>query len=562
MPVLQQGRKGVFGRSGLVKGPGRVQVEVVRSTELQTREFKTPTQGLISNISPTDNIQGSALVMQNFWPRASGVEPRGGYRKLFELDDPVRYIVEYEGPTDYPFLAATDNGIYQFDEDAESVADVQDGLVTAVTSGDFSSTEMRNDAGNFLVMVNGQDDMIQFNGSGWSVLNNTSDPAVTGVDPTRLIYTWTYGNRLFFIEENSMKAWYGAPNAISGELTKLPLGGVFNRSATLLFGATWSSDSGSGLDDRCVFVTAEGEVAVFTGQDPSQATSWTLDGVYDMGRPLNKHLHVQIAGDLVIGTEEGLIPMSAVVQRDPTALKANAFTRPIGDLWELEMSRAKITDRLEWRVCKWPVRNMLLISMEDNQFRPDACFAANLENNAWTQFTGWSLKGAAPMGDGLYLITKDGAVAEAWNVGRDDGEPYNCRFALPFDDMGAPGLQKKLSTLRFMWQLAPGYPLRHTHSVNYRLHWPPLPLTEDPIQCRITDGATWDESAWDVTSWTDEDSVTPPFITETHKITSSGYAISLQVELRSDCDYRIKGRFLAMHLGYHLRGQMTAGISR
>ena len=46
------------------------------------------------------------------------------------------------------------------------------------------------------------------------------------------------------------------------------LSGASTKGGKLLFGATWSIDAGDGTDDKCVFVTDNGEVLVFTGSDP------------------------------------------------------------------------------------------------------------------------------------------------------------------------------------------------------------------------------------------------------------------------------------------------------
>jgi hypothetical protein len=34
-------------------------------------------------------------------------------------------------------------------------------------------------------------------------------------------------------------------------------------------GASWSIDAGDGIDDKCVFITDQGELLIFTGSDPS-----------------------------------------------------------------------------------------------------------------------------------------------------------------------------------------------------------------------------------------------------------------------------------------------------
>ena len=52
-------------------------------------------------------------------------------------------------------------------------------------------------------------------------------------------------------------------------LSMIPLSGAATKGGKLLFGATWSIDAGDGIDDKCVFVTDQGELLIFTGSDPS-----------------------------------------------------------------------------------------------------------------------------------------------------------------------------------------------------------------------------------------------------------------------------------------------------
>ena len=55
-----------------------------------------------------------------------------------------------------------------------------------------------------------------------------------------LTYVCKYQNRLFFIEKNSMNAWYLPLNAVGGLLSLIPLSGATSRGGHLVFCAVWS----------------------------------------------------------------------------------------------------------------------------------------------------------------------------------------------------------------------------------------------------------------------------------------------------------------------------------
>jgi hypothetical protein len=142
-------------------------------------------------------------------------------------------------------------------------------IASGRTSGNCVAAQLANQGGDFLTVANDNGDyLLRFDGTTWSMLNGgqlhepSGSPVATGHG---LTYVWKYRNRMFFIQGGSMNAWYLDTNAVTGLLHLLPLSGSCTKGGSLLFGATWSLDAGDGLDDKCIFVTTEGEVLVFTG---------------------------------------------------------------------------------------------------------------------------------------------------------------------------------------------------------------------------------------------------------------------------------------------------------
>jgi hypothetical protein len=78
-------------------------------------------------------------------------------------------------------------------------------------------------------------------------------------------------------------------DAIAGTLQLIPLSGAASKGGKLLFGATWTIDAGDGLDDKCVFVTDQGEVLIFSGTNPSDANNWRQEGRYQVPEPMGKN---------------------------------------------------------------------------------------------------------------------------------------------------------------------------------------------------------------------------------------------------------------------------------
>ena len=94
--------------------------------------------------------------------------------------------------------------------------------------------------------------------------------------------------------------------------------GIFKKGGYLIAMGDWAIDSTSGIYNGFCFITSEGEVAMYDGTDPS---AWSLKGVYSISRPLGPRCTMKAGGDLMVATEDGIVPMSKVEALDQVALQ-------------------------------------------------------------------------------------------------------------------------------------------------------------------------------------------------------------------------------------------------
>jgi hypothetical protein len=259
--------------------------------------------------------------------------------------------------------------------------------------------------------------------------------AITGVSSDDLSFVWAHKRRLWFVEKNTLSAWYLPVNSIAGAATEFPLDGIFRLGGALLFGGTWSQDSGDGLDDYAVFVTTEGEIAVYQGTDPSTAADWSLVGVYVIGKPLNKNAWFRGGGDFVILTEDGIVPVSEALMKDRAALQAEAITAPIEDLWQAAI--ANRASAFNFSVSLWSTQTTLFIGTPDLG-GGTRVLVANTRTGAWASVTGWDIQCSVIFNDGLYFGTESGFVVRGDVQGADMGLPYSARYVPKFQDFGNP----------------------------------------------------------------------------------------------------------------------------
>src|SRR2546429_6115858 len=77
---------------------------------------------------------------------------------------------------------------------------------------------------------------------------------------------------------------------------------------------TWTLDAGYGIDDHLVFITSNGEVVVWRLTDPTTPTGIAMIGLFQIGSPVGQRCYVKYGGDLLIITQDGVVPLSAALQ--------------------------------------------------------------------------------------------------------------------------------------------------------------------------------------------------------------------------------------------------------
>jgi hypothetical protein len=206
---------------------------------------------------------------------------------------------------------------------------------------------------------------------------------------------------------------------------------VFKRGGSISFGASWSLDSGAGLDDVCIIVTSNGEIAVYEGDDPSDANNWRLVGVYEISRPLNKAAYFKAGGDLAILTEDGIIPVSEALRKDRAALQAVAISYPIEDAWKAAVANRSTDFPIQPTL--WQSQALLMIGTPGS-----VAYVANARTGAWCRYTGWDVRCGAVANDRLFFGNNTGKVMRGQSGGSDGGTAYTARYVPKFTEAGIP----------------------------------------------------------------------------------------------------------------------------
>lgn len=497
-----------------------------------------PTLGIIANANPAQPPAGGAAVLENFIPRATDALLRRGSQLYHIVSDGAEDVVSlftYKNGNNDKMFASTPTGIYDVTTSGglgqeyftdglgnEFVSDTGDHfipstvlsppLVSALTSGDWSTVQFATPGGVFLDMVNGSDTKLVYDGTNFlpvaatsiyalnyvtetapftagktltgvtssatgfivKVIDNGSTGTIwinavtgaflasevihdnngtpggattsgvptlliggmTGVDLTKLNFNWVHQQRIFYIQKDSLSAWYLPAASISGAAVELPLGGVFSLGGSLLFGSTWSLETGAGgLQEQCAFFTTEGEVAVYQGTDPSTVSTWSKVGIYRIGKPLGRDAHFRGGGDVVVSTDIGLIPLSSALQKDFSVLAPSAVSAQIETIWNNEVV---IRGASNWHCQVWSENQIVVINPPVINNLASVLYVVNLRTGAWGKFTGWNANCMAVFRGRLFFGSTLSQVVEANVTGTDMGQPYTGVYVPLFSDLGAP----------------------------------------------------------------------------------------------------------------------------
>lgn len=510
--------------------------------------FSPPVRGWIAT-ELANARPGGALQLENFFPTKTGIRTRGGSLKYATISStPVLRLWSFKSGQVEEFFASDETSIFNITTVADADA-IPAAVVSGRTSGYYSTAQISNASNaSYLYAVNGTDSALLYDGTTWTPITGVSTPAITGVTTSTLSFVWSFASRLFFVAKNTMSVWYLPVDSIGGAAAEFSLAGIFQKGGSLLFGGKWSLDSGDGLDDKCLFISTEGEVAVYQGTNPGSAADWQKVGVYQITGPLGPNATMQAGGDFLVATEDGIVPISEAVNKDVAALSLAAITSDIEPEWKREViSRQSIP----WEIIKWPTNNMMVVSLPvvaDGM--TTLCYVKNLETGAWGYFTGWDTRCIGLFANQGYFGTNDGTVHAMEVTGSDDGVPYTCTYVGLPDHLKSVGQTKIIHSARATFQSNVPFTAKISISKNYQVMLPAAPSSVADFTADLWDVGLWDVAIWDAGS---ASTVSTKWVS----VGKTGYAIMPQIQITCGTTPRPTTELIAFDVMYERAGVMV-----
>lgn len=317
---------------------------------------------------------------------------------------------------------------------------------------------------------------------------------ITGIDSSKFVNVNLFKNRLYFTEKDSLNCWYLGVDAISGPASPLPFGGLVRNSGYMQAMGTWTIDAGQGVDDYAVFVTSMGEVVVYNGTDPDTADTWQLKGIWQLGQTFARRCFFKWAGDLLLLTQDGLVPLASALQSSRLDPRVNLTDKIY---YAVSQAATQFYSLFGWQINYYASENMLILSIPTNNGMEQ--YVMHTITKSWARFTGIEAYCWEVSGDNDMHFGGQGFVGKFYDTNADNGTNIVATAQQAYSYFDSPGQLKRFTLVRPILQTDNGVP---TVLCGISVDFDTVPLTNQiAFNPSIVNTGRWDVSTWDNANW-------------------------------------------------------------
>lgn len=413
-------------------------------------QLQPPVKGLNFRTPSIKLDPQEALRLDNIFPLPFSAELRPGYKDyVTNIPGSVVTLAPYIGnlPAESKVFAFNDQGkIYDATVSTDSPQEITSTLqIDGVW--DYANAQAGNN--NYLIIVSPAGGYWTYRPTeGFVKRELTGDAAGKTFSA---VFSWK--NRVWLIENNSTKAYYLDVGAIQGDAAAFDFGPVMHQGGYLSYGSNWTFNAGYDIDDYLVLVTTSGEVIVYKGYDPSSVDSFSLQGVWNIGKtPQGNKCFVQFGGELFVMSALGVVPVSKLVNggvaNDYQVMSASVS--PV--LLEVFNTYSSLPG---WELDVVFNQSFLMLKTPIDASGVYRFWVMNIQTGAWATISNMPMVCAVQVQEKLFFGTTDGKVCRGF-IGDTDGADLNGDGGQPvigthiggYNDYGIPTNLKTWSMIR------------------------------------------------------------------------------------------------------------------
>jgi hypothetical protein len=317
---------------------------------------------------------------------------------------------------------------------------------------------------------------------------------ITGVNSNTFININMCQNRLFFVQKNSMTFWYLPVQSIGGAALDFNLGAIARSGGYLQAMGTWTLDAGYGVDDLSAFVTSMGEVIVYKGTNPSDSNAWSEVGVWQMGQTFARRCFFKFAGDLLLLTQDGLVPMSAALQSSRLDPRVNLTDKIY---YAVSQAATNFYAEFGWQINYFASENMLILNIPVGTGYEQ--YVMHTITKSWARFTGVNAICWEVSADNNIYFGANGFVGQFYSDNSDAGSNIVANAQQAYSYFDSRGQLKRFTLVRPILQTNYGLP---TVLCGISTDFDTVPLTNQiAFNPSTLDAGIWDTALWDNANW-------------------------------------------------------------
>jgi hypothetical protein len=355
-----------------------------------------------------------------------------------------------------------------------------------------------------------------------SVVGSYTVLGITGVNSNVFVNVNMCQNRLFFVQKDSMTFWYLNVESIGGAALDFPLGAIARSGGFLQAMGTWTLDAGYGVDDLSAFVTSMGEVIVYKGTNPSSADAWSEVGVWQLGQTFSRRCFFKFGGDLLLLTQDGLVPMSGALQSsrlDPRIYLTDKI------FFAVSQAATIFYASFGWQINYFASENMLILNIPTGNGYEQ--YVMHTITKSWARFTGVNAICWEVSGNNKIYFGANGYVGEFYSQLSDNGSNIVATAQQAYSYFDSRGQLKRFTLVRPILQTDNGLP---TVLCGISTDFDTVPLTNQiAFNPASLDVGVWDTALWDDANWGGTLTTTKFW----QGVTGTGFAGSININVAS-----------------------------
>ena len=484
--------------------PARQKARLAQPTAA-IKTLSAPVGGKNSRDSKSSLMEAEAIEMINLIAGRRGIMSRKGYtERTTGYSSVPETLIPYVSGATKLFLSASGTTLY---------TDNGDGTLTSKATGLTNARWQGVQLGSNLMIANGADAPRNFDGSSVTTITFSGDISTYGEEKIHAfhkhrnrVYAWDIGHPNFF---------YGGVNAVAGAFDEFPLENVSDTGGNIVEIKTISRDAGDGPDDYIAFILDTGEIIVYAGSNPSDATNWTLSGKYKAPPIVGIRCAKEIAGDVLLLTQGDLLKLTDVIKYG--AEEGGLNINPSKLAGDISSDFDTYGTNYGWSLNVYPREGWIVINVPEvtgSSYHQHVVAATG----AYTTFNGWNSSVYGVLNQNLYFGSGT-AVYQGDSGLSDDGAAIDLKAQQAFSVLGTPR-EKKVNNARLYMESEGG--LTIDFSIGYDFDFlNPQGATDSDV-----DGAEWDVADWDVADWAGDSARQIPFT-----VAGVGTYVSPQISL-------------------------------